>query len=199
MVEAALQVFAERGFAAAKLEEIAQRAGVAKGSLYLYFDTKEALFLATVRQIVVPAVQRVLAAAQATDGPFAEIAPQLLGGAAAILSQDRVASVARMVIGEARAFPDLALIWHDEVVAPILAAVGARIARAQAAGEVRPGDPRTHAFSLVGPMLMATLYREVFAGVASADPPDLAAVARQHAETLLQGLILPTSAKGGVA
>src|ERR1700744_1883765 len=83
MVEAALQVFAERGFAAAKLEETAQRAGVAKGSLSLYFDTKEALFLATVRQIVVPAVQRVLAAAQGADGPFAEVAPRLLGGAAA--------------------------------------------------------------------------------------------------------------------
>jgi AcrR family transcriptional regulator len=190
MIEAAMAVFAERGFALAKLDDIARLAGVAKGSLYLYFDTKEALFRAVVAERVVPAVGRVLAAAQVQEGPFAEVAPRLLSGAALALSQDRVAAVARMVIGEARTFPDLARVWHDEVVGPLLAAVAARIAAAQARGEVRPGDPRIHAFSLVGPLLMATLYREVFAGVAD-DPPDLAQVAQQHDRSLLQGLILP--------
>jgi AcrR family transcriptional regulator len=196
MVEAALDVFAEHGFAAARLDDIARRAGVAKGSLYLYFDTKEALFRAVVTGIVVPAVSRVLATARtpeggAQDGPFAEVAPRLLAGASRALSQNRVAAVARMVIGEARTFPDLARIWHDEVVGPLLSAVATRIARAQAAGEVRPGDPRTHAFSLVGPLLMATLYRQVFAGV-DADLPDLARVADQHVQSLLGGLILPS-------
>lgn len=190
MIEAAMDIFAERGFALAKLDDIARRAGVAKGSLYLYFDTKEALFRAVVRDRLVPAVGAVLAAAQTQDGPFIEVAPRLLAGAAAALSQDRVAALARMVIGEARTFPDLARVWHHEVVGPLLAAVSARIAAAQAAGEVRPGDPRTHAFSLVGPLLMATLFREVFAGV-SADPPDLGQVAEQHIRTLLSGLILP--------
>jgi AcrR family transcriptional regulator len=189
MIDAAMGVFAERGFALAKLDDIARRAGVAKGSLYLYFDTKEALFRAVVRERLVPAVSGVLAAAQTQGGPFAEVAPRLLAGAAMALSQPRVAALARMVIGEAKTFPDLATIWHDEVVGPLLAAVSARIAAAQAAGEIRPGDPRTHAFSLVGPMLMATLFREVFEGVA-ADPPDLAQVAAQHARSLLDGLIL---------
>jgi AcrR family transcriptional regulator len=196
MIDAALDVFAERGFAAAKLDDIARRAGVAKGSLYLYFDTKEALFRAVVDQAVVPAVSRMLVMAEAQDGPFAEVAPRLLAGAAMALSQDRVAAVARMVVGEARTFPDLALIWHEEVVGPLLAAVTARIARAQASGEVRPGDPRTHAFSLVGPLLMATLFRQVFAGVA-ADLPDLHEVAAQHARSLLDGLILPATARSG--
>ncbi|MBS0362057.1 MAG: TetR/AcrR family transcriptional regulator [Proteobacteria bacterium] len=196
MLEAALSVFAERGFAQAKLDDIARRAGVAKGSLYLYFDTKEALFRAVVRELLVPAVSRVLAVAQLQDGPFAEIAPRLLAGAAVALSQPRVAGVARMVIGEARTFPDLARIWHDEIVGPLLAAVSARIVRAQAAGEVRPGDPRTHAFSLVGPLLMATLFREVFAE--AADPPDLAQVAAQHAQTLIRGLILSPAEEGAV-
>ncbi|MBS0334937.1 MAG: TetR/AcrR family transcriptional regulator [Proteobacteria bacterium] len=191
MIDAAMAVFAERGFALARLDEIARRAGVAKGSLYLYFDTKEALFRAVVRERLAPAVSRVLAVAQAQGGPFAEAAPRLLAGAAMALSQDRVAALARMVIGEAKTFPDLARIWRDEVVGPLLTAVSARIAAAQAAGEVRPGDPRTHAFSVVGPLLMATLFREVFAGLAD-DLPNLAQVADQHARTLLQGLILPT-------
>src|ERR1700743_1569226 len=132
MIEAALTVFAERGFAQAKLDDIARLAGVAKGSLYLYFDTKEALFRAVVAERVVPAVGRVLAGAQAQGGPFAEVAPRLLAGAAMALSQPRVAAVARMVIGEARTFPDLARVWHDEVVDPLLSAVASRIARAPA-------------------------------------------------------------------
>src|SRR5262249_7202501 len=108
MIEAALTVFAERGFALAKLDDIARRAGVAKRSIYLYSDTKEDLFRAVVRERLVPAVGRVLAAARSQEGPFAEVAPRLLGGAALALSQPRVAAVARMVIGEARTFPDLA-------------------------------------------------------------------------------------------
>ena len=68
------------------------------------------------------------------------------------------------------------------------------IARAQARGEVAPGDPRLHAFSLIGPMVMAMLFREVFAGT-GANPPDLQALADQHAHTALLGLLIPTTAK----
>jgi hypothetical protein len=66
------------------------------------------------------------------------------------------------------------------------------IARAQARGEVVPGDPRLHAFSLAGPMIMAVLYREVF-GDAVTDAPDLAALATQHADTVLHGMLLGDS------
>jgi hypothetical protein len=94
-----------------------------------------------------------------------------------------------MVVGESRNFPDLARIWHDDVVAVMLDLMTGLIARAQARGEVGPGNPRLHAFSLAGPMIMAVLYREVF-GDAVTDAPDLSAMAKQHAETVLHGLLL---------
>ena len=188
IIAAALAVFADHGFAAAKLDDIARRAGVAKGSIYLYFATKEDLFGAVVRASVVPNMETVRGAAEAFDGPLAELAPRLLAGAAAAISRPSLSGVARMVIGESRNFPDLARIWHDEVVAPMIDTVARVIARAQARGEVRAGDPRLYAFSLVGPLIMAVLFRDVFAGAAS-DPPDLATLAEQHGRTVLRGLL----------
>jgi AcrR family transcriptional regulator len=129
---AALEVFAERGFAAARLEEVARRAGVAKGSIYLYFATKEALLLAVVRSAIVPHVEAVRGSAEAFEGPLAELTPRLLSGAAGVLRRPMLRGFVRMVIGESRAFPDIARIWRDEVVAPVIDTVSDVIARAQA-------------------------------------------------------------------
>jgi AcrR family transcriptional regulator len=189
IVEAALDVFAEKGFAAARLDDIALRAGVSKGALYLYFETKEDLFRAVVRGAVTPNIEAIKTVVEAFDGPFAELAPLILTRAAQILATRRLGAVVKMVVGESRNFPDLARIWHDDVVAVMLDLMSGFIARAQARGEVAPGDPRLHAFSLAGPMLMAMLYREVF-GDAVTDAPDLAALATQHAETVLHGMLL---------
>jgi AcrR family transcriptional regulator len=185
---AALEVFADHGFAAAKLEDIARRAGVVKGSIYLYFATKEDLFRAVVRAAIVPDMESVRDAAEAFDGPLAELAPRLLAGAAVVLSRPAVLGFVRMVIGESRNFPDIARIWHDEVVAPVIDTVTEVIARAQARAEVREGDPRLHAFSLVGPLIIAALFADVF-GEATVDPPDLARLAEQHGGTIVRGLL----------
>lgn len=188
IIEAALTVFARSGFAAAKLDDIAREAGVAKGSLYLYFETKEDLFRAVVRSVIAPGFEAIEGAAESFDGPFADLAPQILAAVARAMEGERLPAIVKMVIGESRNFPDLARIWHDDLLAKAIAALAGVIERAQARGEVRPGDPRLHAFSLLGPMLMGGLYRNVFAGITQA-PPDLKALAVQHAETVLAGLL----------
>ena len=99
-------------------------------------------------------------------------------------------AIARMVIGESRNFPDLARIWHGDVAASVIGMLTGIIARAQARGELAPGDPRLHAFSLMGPMVMAMLFREVFDGVGG-NPPGLPALAEQHAHSTLRGLLMP--------
>lgn len=187
IVAAAFAVFGEKGFAAARLEDIAARAGVSKGALYLYFETKEDLFRAVVREAVAPGVRAVAGLAEAHEGPFPELVRLLLSRMAAMMAQGGLGKVARMVVGESRNFPELARYWHAEVVSPALGAVTGLIARAQARGELAAGDPRTHAFSLVGPLLMGVLWRETFEPI-GAEPVDLEAVARQHAQTVLQGL-----------
>ena len=189
IVAAALEVFAEKGFAAARLDDIAARAGVSKGALYLYFETKQDLFEAVVRDAISPNIAAVEAAAQAMDLPFAQVSRMLLARAADVMSTSAIGPVAKMVIAESRNFPDLARIWHDAVVSRVLAVITGLIARAQARGEIRPGDPRFHALALIGPLLMGVLWREVLVPV-GAEPLDLTALARQHIETALHGLLV---------
>jgi AcrR family transcriptional regulator len=186
---AALEVFAEKGFAAAKLDEIAKRAGVSKGTLYLYFNDKEQLFRAVVRDAVVPNVEKLSAALIQTGLTFGELVRLFLANFVGVADRVPVGAVAKMVISESRNFPELAKVWHDEVVSKGLGAITALIEMAQAKGEVRPGDPRLHAFSLMGPMLMGVIYRETLEPVGGT-PLDLAGLARQHVETVLSGLLI---------
>jgi AcrR family transcriptional regulator len=189
ILEAALSVFAETGFAAAKLTEIARRAGISKAALYLYFETKEDLFRAVARGLVAPNLAAMAAALEASEAPFAELAPALLSVPAGLLSQGRAISIVRMVITESRNFPDLARIWREDVVEQVMGLVAGLIARAQARGEVIAGDPRLLAFSLMGPLVMGGLFHAVF-GDEGTDAPDLSALAAQHARAALHGLLI---------
>jgi AcrR family transcriptional regulator len=188
ILEAALVVFADKGFAAAKLEEIARRAGVSKAALYLYFETKEDLFRAVARGLVAADLGNVIRAVEASEVPFAELAPLLLARAAMLLSQGWPLAMLRMVLTESRNFPDLARIWREDAVEQILGLVAGRIAKAQATGEVVAGDPRLLAFSLMGPVVMGGFFHVVF-GDDAPGAPDLVALARQHARTVLAGMI----------
>jgi AcrR family transcriptional regulator len=187
IVAAALDVFAEKGFAAARLDDIAAAAGVSKGALYLYFETKQDLFRAVVRQAISPNLDQVEAAVSAADLPFALLLRGFYGRMLAMLTATRIGAVAKMVIGESRNFPDLAQVWHDELVSRALGIMTGVIARAQARGEVRTGDPRLHAFSIIGPVLLGVLWTETFTPI-GAEPLDLGALIDQHADTVLAGL-----------
>lgn len=187
---AALQLFTEKGFAGARIEEIAARAGLSKGAVYLYFPTKEDLFRAVVREAVAPNIDAIQRLVLTFDLPFADLVRALLPRFAELITTVPLGAVLKMVIGESRNFPELAKVWHDDVVLKGIGLLGGVIEQAQARGEVRSGDPRVHAFSLMGPMLLGVIWRETFTPIGAA-AIDLPAVARQHAETLLDGLIIP--------
>jgi AcrR family transcriptional regulator len=187
IVQAALEVFAEKGFAAARLDDIARQAGVSKGALYLYFETKEDLFRAVVRQAVAPNLDLVEAMLAQAILPFPDLLRLLFARIVTVIGASKMGAVAKLVIGESRNFPELARVWHDEVVSRALTAIAGAIAAAQARGEVRPGDPRFHAFSIMGPVLTGVIWRETFAPV-GAPAIDLEALVRQHAETVIAGL-----------
>ncbi|KRB42932.1 TetR/AcrR family transcriptional regulator [Phenylobacterium sp. Root700] len=193
IVAAALEVFAEKGFAAARLEDIAKRAGVSKGAIYLYFATKEDIFRAVVEQGVAPnlsAVQNILANASAD---FPDLLRGLVKVLAGVVATTPVGGIVKMVIGESRNFPELAQAWHDQLVRPALAAMTQAIAAAQARGELRPGDPRLHAISLISPLLVGVVWRETFLPV-GAEPIDIPALAEQHVELWLRGMLTKSGA-----
>jgi AcrR family transcriptional regulator len=185
---AALEVFAEKGFAGARLDEIAHRAGVSKGTLYLYFKDKNELFREVVRDTIGPDIGSAAAIAAVPDLPFAQSVRMLLSRFAEITATVPVGPVAKMVISESRNFPRLAKVWHDEVVSKAIGLLVSIIEKAQERGEVRPGDPRLHAFSLMGPMMIGILWRETLQPAGGA-PIDIEAMAKQHSETILAGLL----------
>lgn len=190
---AALEVFAEKGFAAAKLDEIARRAGVSKGTLYLYFTDKQQLFRAVVRDSIAPNVQAITAALAAVDLPFEQVIRALFARFAENIDKIPVGAVAKMVIGESSNFPELARVWHDEIASKAIGAVTVLVTKAQARGEVRPGDPRLYAFTLMGPMVMSALWTRTLVP-AGGEPIDIPKLAAQHAEAVLKGLLVERSA-----
>ncbi len=188
IIAAALKVFAARGFAGATMEAIAAEAGLSKGAVYLYFQTKEDVFRAVVERAVAPNVEALGELAMDSDLPLADRIRLLLPRLGEVLTSAPIGAVAKMVLGESRNFPDLAKVWHDNVVARGIGLLCRLVEKAQETGEVRPGDPRIHAFSIMGPMMIGTLWRETFTPVGGAEI-DLVAVATQHAETVLEGLV----------
>lgn len=189
IVQAALLVFAEKGFAAAKLDEIARRAGVSKGALYLYYATKEDLFHAVVEQAIAPNMRAMRAMIASHPGPLSELLRLYVGRLTALVGELPVGGVAKMVIGEARNFPELARVWHDELVAQALGGLAEAISAAQARGEVRAGDPRVYALQIAAPLVVAIIWGETFVPV-GAEPFDLPTLGLQHVETLLRGLLV---------
>jgi AcrR family transcriptional regulator len=191
ILAAALDVFSEKGFAAARLDDIAARAGVSKGALYLYFETKQDLFRAVVRETIAPNIAVVAGFISQSQLPFGDLIRLVFARMAQVMTEGKLGAVAKMVIGESRNFPELAKVWHEDVITRMLDAVGGAVASAQARGEVKAGDPRLYVFSLAGPLLMGVLYREVFAPI-GAEPVDLKALLAQHAEVVLNGMLLET-------
>jgi len=189
IVAAALAVFAEKGFASARTEDIAARAGISKGALYLYFPTKEDLFRAVVHEAVVPNIEALTAQLRAADMPFAALVRTMLPRFAEMVLITRLGAVAKMVVGESGNFPELARVWYDSVISRAIGMLSGLIADAQQRGEIRPGDPRTHAFSIMGPMMMGVIWHETFSPIGG-EAIDLPAVARQHVETVLGGMLM---------
>jgi len=185
---AALEVFAEKGFAAAKLDEIARRAGVSKGTLYLYFQDKEQMFRAVVRDAVVPNMEAMTAAIKDVDAPFPQVIRAMLSGFAATAQRLPLGRVAKMVIGESTNFPELARVWHDEVASKALGAIATFVEKAQQRGEVRPGDPRLFAVSIMGPIVTGVLWEATLVPAGGASM-DLEGLAKQHADAVLDGLL----------
>lgn len=191
---AAYSVFAEKGFAAARLDDIAAAAGVSKGALYLYFETKQDIFEAVVREALAPNLDVVEQLAEQHTGPFEELARTVFPGLAQVVTASPLGKVVKMVIGESGNFPELARIWHDTLIARGLGLLTRLIEKAQARGEIRPGDARAYAVGLMSPILLAVIFRETFEPVGG-KPFDIPALMNQHLDVVLPGMLVKPRAR----
>lgn len=186
IIEAAIDEFVAKGYAHTKLTDVARRAGVVKGTIYRYFETKADLFRAVARHLASENLKAIENAPGAADVDILTLLPMLLGHVAGKMSDARLPGIVRMVLLESRAFPDLASVWHDEVITRVAGVLTGAIERGQKAGRIRAGDPALMLFSVMGPMLMGILFRETFPD--SPFAPDLHALGAQHAGVLTTGL-----------
>jgi len=187
IIAAALEVFSEHGFAATRMEEVARRAGLSKGAVYRYFETKSDLFRAVVQDAIAPNVEVLKALVRQAPTFEAAIRIGLPGIAQGLLTDRRITGVMKLIIAESRSHPELAELWHTTMIEPALVLMTDLIERAQARGEIRAGDARYFAFGLMGPMVLTAIWRETFQPI-GAQPIEPGVLAEQHLDTVLKGM-----------
>src|SRR5215467_5758617 len=138
IVEAALVLFVEKGFAATRLDDVAARAGLSKAAIYLYFEDKTALFQGVVQQAIGSNLLTVEALAKAHQGPVADLIPRILDFMASRVEDTPMASIAKVVISESRAFPEIGRFYLEEVIGRGIPLFESLIARGVESGEFRP-------------------------------------------------------------
>ena len=197
IVAAAMDVFAERGFAAARLEEVASRAGVSKGTLYLYFPSKEELFKAVIRAAILPNLQQAEALVAAAGGPCFPVLERLLRMVARLIATTRMAVIPRLVIAEAGNFPELAAFYHREVIRRGFGVLAALLRRGIDSGEFRPVEVDPTVRLIVAPLLMSAVWRTSFDGVDGEPPLDVTALMEIHIDNLRRVLLRDTGDGAG--
>lgn len=163
ITDAAFQVFAEKGYAPARVEEVARRAGVSKGLLYLYFRTKEELFKAVIRSFVIRRVDALLIAVEQTQlsseafirGPLVDFMKQLPGSPVAV--------VIRLLIAEGPRHPDLLDFYWDNVVSKGMRAMSRIVERGVERGEFRDSAVTELPQLLIAPVMVSVVWKTLFA------------------------------------
>jgi len=162
IADAAFKMFAEKGYAATRIDDVARRAGVSKGLTYLYYKTKEDLFKAVVKNVVIRRVDSLIGNVESTElsseeflrGPLLDFMKKVPGSPIAI--------VIRLLISEGPRHPDLVNYYYENVVARGLGAIRQFVARGVERGEFRREalDHQPHLF--LAPMMLSMIWRLVF-------------------------------------
>lgn len=188
IIDAAVEVFAEFGFAGAKMEEIARRASAAKGTLYRYFDTKEALFEAAVKEKISPMFQQMQNVTSAWTSSFEQLFHALIGKlyAELISNPDRRVLI-KILISEGDRFPQLTAFYHEEILSKAKQLLRHIVKQGIESGEFRPTLAQDWPDVLIGPAILAAVWKTTFDHV---DPLDLDGFAKAHVDVVLNGLLV---------
>lgn len=195
LLDAALALFVERGFAATRIDEVAAVAGVSKGTLYLYFASKEDLLKAVIRERLSGEIAIGAQFAAAHSGTHAELLRQLVEQWWLRVYDSPTSGVFKLVITEVRSFPDIAAYYYREVVEPGKRLIGGILERGIAAGEFRAVDVDSAIDSLLLPLVMLCVHKHSLAACEPfASVFDPRAFAHHHLELLLHALAAPRPA-----
>jgi AcrR family transcriptional regulator len=194
LLAAALSLFVEKGFAATRMDEVAQRAGVSKGTLYLYYPGKEDLFKAVVRQNLSSLIEEGQQAADSFEGSSTELLVFLMQTWWERVGNTELAGIHKVVLSEVRNFPELAQFYTDEVIVPADRLFSSAVQRGINRGEFRPLPLHEVAHALIAPLIFMALHRHSFGccpvrGGVDVDPT---LMLQTHLDLVLRGLEVRT-------
>jgi TetR/AcrR family transcriptional regulator len=159
LLDAALELFVEKGFAATRAEEVAQRAGVSKGTLYLYYPSKEELFKAVIAQSLTSRIAETAQQVKAYEGPMGPLLEDWLVRWWQQVYASPASGTFKIVVSEVRNFPEIADFWLHNVIAPGSALIGGIVQRGIESGEFHPVEVEDVVHSLVLPLVMLCVHK----------------------------------------
>jgi len=187
LTAAALELFVEKGFAATRLDDVAARAGVSKGTLYLYFDSKEALFKAVIAEGIVPLFEQAEQQIRSYEGSSADLLRHLLTRWWEQIGETRLAGVPKLIIAESHNFPEVAQYYHDQVILRGRTMMQTVLEHGMERGEFRALDIDTAIDVIFSPLLMVSVWRSsLFFCGRQLDPETFL---KTHFDLLLNGLL----------
>jgi AcrR family transcriptional regulator len=179
ILEAALAVFTDEGFAAAKLDDVADRAGVAKGTIYLHFKDKQDLFEQMVREAVSPVIARLEELARLPELPADLVLKTMFDFFRTEVLGTRRKHLLRLVLTEGPRFPAIARFYHREVVSRGLKLMGEVLDRAKAKGELSADGLAQFPQLVLAPLILAVVWDGLFAAIEPLDAQGMLAVHRR--------------------
>jgi AcrR family transcriptional regulator len=188
LTRAALELFVERGYAATRLEDVARRAGVSKGTLYLYFESKEELFKAVVREGLVPALERGERMVEEHRGEAADLVRQLVQGWWQLIGATPYGGIAKLMISECRNFPELGRFYYAEVISRGYGVIERAVRLGIDRGEFRRMDLDYVTRLVIAPLVLMTIWRHSF-DFCDSHRLDPDVYIEHHVELLLNGLV----------
>ncbi len=189
LLDAALDLFVEKGFAATRAEEVAARAGVSKGTLFLYFPSKEELFKAVVRENISGRFPEWNSEFEAFEGSTADMVRYCMRVWWERIGATRASGITKLMLSEARNFPELAAFYQQEVIRPCTELVRRILQRGIDRGEFRSLDMEYAVYSIVAPMIFLVMMKHSMGACVPQDHPlDPERYLSSQVENLLHGL-----------
>jgi len=192
VLDAALALFIENGFASTRVEDIAARAGLSKGAVYLYFPSKEAILEGLVKRAVLPIANNALGVLENYAGDPRPVISAALRMVAGRLMDPKLVAIPRLLIREMIHFPEFAQMYRRDVLDRVIPVVEKLIASGVAEGYFRPVDPHLTVRSIVGPIVLHMLMAEIF-GITPPGGLGIDKLIDNHLTILFDGLSAPQS------
>ncbi|HYJ18649.1 MAG TPA: TetR/AcrR family transcriptional regulator [Burkholderiales bacterium] len=188
LMAAALDLFVERGYAATRLDDVAARAGVSKGTLYLYFSSKEELFKAVIRSGIVPLIEQGERLHEEHQGSAGDLLRKIVFAWWQSVGSSKLGGIPKLMFSECRNFPEIGQFYFEEVISRSYRLIESVMESGMASGEFRRMDANYATRLVVAPIVLLLLWRYSF-DFCESKSVDAESYLDQHLDVFISGLV----------